>query len=252
MGYCCKIQDKRYKFLEPILLQNLLSWRRDSNGLQWIATGFTWLAPLFRGVWYANQPFCKITDIPWDDFPREFFEIFWGWQDLPIHCHQHFSARFSFLFFWSSQSGKWTGFLDQFLGRARLVVESALWSHVCVVVVIGVDDPPTNNTGPPHHHHIPTTGTPHPTTGTLPPPPPLPGMRTWWMAGALGLYADLAYLLELVVLSHFVRQKLFDVKGLVKFFSVLSKCLTRLQFLTWEELSRKQGDDNLCPLLLPL
>ncbi len=39
----------------------------------------------------------------------------------------------------------------------------------------------------------PPTGWP-PTNGT---PPPLPGMITWWMVGALGLYADETYLLDI-------------------------------------------------------
>ncbi len=47
-------------------------------------------------------------------------------------------------------------------------VGAASWSHACIVV----EDPP--GWPPPHH--------------------PLPGMITWWMAGALGLYADEAYL----------------------------------------------------------
>ncbi len=38
-------------------------------------------------------------------------------------------------------------------------------------------------------------GGPHPLSP--PPPPPLPGMRTWWMVGALRLYADWAYLFRL-------------------------------------------------------
>ncbi len=52
---------------------------------------------------------------------------------------------------------------------------AALWSHVCVVM----EDPPA--------------GCPPPPQGW----PPLPGMRTWWMVGALGLYADKAYLLTI-------------------------------------------------------
>ncbi len=40
-------------------------------------------------------------------------------------------------------------FHHQFLGRARLRVESALWSHVCVVVIVVVEDPPPHWLMPP-------------------------------------------------------------------------------------------------------
>ncbi len=58
-------------------------------------------------------------------------------------------------------------------------VGAALWSHVCVVV----EDPP-------------------------PPPPPSrlalhSHMITWWMAGALGLYADKAYILVVYIMNFF-------------------------------------------------
>ncbi len=36
---------------------------------------------------------------------------------------------------------------SRFLGQARLRVESALWSHICVVVVV---DPPPGWLTPPH------------------------------------------------------------------------------------------------------
>ncbi len=57
-----------------------------------------------------------------------------------------------------------------FLGRARLQVELALWSHICVIIVVGVKDPP-----PPHHHnwdHHP------PQLGPLTTPPPQLGPPT--------------------------------------------------------------------------
>ncbi len=48
-----------------------------------------------------------------------------------------------------------------FLGRARLQVESALWSHVCIVIVVGVEDPPTTpTTETPPQLGPPTTTTP--------------------------------------------------------------------------------------------
>ncbi len=55
--------------------------------------------------------------------------------------------------------------------------------------------PPT--TGPPQYHH------PHPhcwdPPTTITPDPPLPGMRTSWMVGELGLYPDKSYLFKLII-----------------------------------------------------
>ena len=80
----------------------------------------------------------------------------WRWQKKLkglVHAERHeIGARLSkmcakththFALVGEGASHKWMQFLQAapLLGRARLKVESALWSHVCVVVV-GVEEPP--------------------------------------------------------------------------------------------------------------
>ncbi len=81
-----------------------------------------------------------------------------------------------------------TSWLPHWLTPPRLSVtkRAALWSHVCVIMEDCPPDPLLADT--PHWLILPLAD-PLPTSWST-----LPGMITWWMVGALGLYADKAHL----------------------------------------------------------
>ena len=108
-----------------------------------------------------------------------------------------------------------------------------LWSNVCVIVIM--EDPPTT-TWPPYWL---TPAADYP-PGWLPPPPryttPLAlhsHMITWWMVGALGLYADEAYLFlrrpmcvySLYLKAVFVLQRGCAPDHFISFLSLIAKSI---------------------------